>query len=74
MLPFEVDPSLSWTERIARNANALVNTAVFDHTGHPALTVPVGTQDGLPVGLQFVGPQFAEQTLYRVGAAAQGAE
>jgi amidase len=73
MLPFAADDSLTWLERIARNADALVNTAVFDHTGNPALTVPCGTRRGLPVGVQFVGPRFAEPTLYRVGAALEGA-
>ena len=31
------------------------NTAVFDATGHPALTVPCGLSEGLPVGLMLVG-------------------
>jgi amidase len=60
---------LPWMERVARNADVLVNTAVFDHTGHPALTVPCGGHGGLPVGLQLVGPHFAEARLYRVAAA-----
>jgi len=36
----------------------------------PAISVPVGeTDDGLPVGLQLVGPAFAERTIIRAGSA-----
>jgi aspartyl-tRNA(Asn)/glutamyl-tRNA(Gln) amidotransferase subunit A len=37
--------------------------------GLPGLNVPVGLSQGLPVGLQLIGPQFAENTLFRVGHA-----
>jgi len=33
----------------------------------PALSVPVGTADGLPVGLQVVGPRFADVEVLRIG-------
>jgi amidase len=48
------------------------NTGVFDFTGHPALSVPCGLVDGLPVGLQLVGPHFSESRLLRVAAAIEG--
>ncbi|MFL5961049.1 MAG: Asp-tRNA(Asn)/Glu-tRNA(Gln) amidotransferase subunit GatA [Gaiellaceae bacterium] len=35
--------------------------------GLPGLSVPCGLSEGLPVGLQLVGPQFAENTLFRIG-------
>jgi aspartyl-tRNA(Asn)/glutamyl-tRNA(Gln) amidotransferase subunit A len=41
--------------------------------GLPGLNVPCGLSDGLPVGLQVVGPQFAENTLFRVGHALERA-
>ena len=41
--------------------------------GLPGLNVPVGLSEGLPVGLQLVGPQFAENTLFRVGHALERA-
>ena len=49
--------------------NMQQNTCPFDVSGHPALTIPCGAVDGLPVGLMLVGRQFDEATLIR---AAQG--
>jgi aspartyl-tRNA(Asn)/glutamyl-tRNA(Gln) amidotransferase subunit A len=37
--------------------------------GLPGLNVPCGLSEGLPVGLQLIGPQFAENRLFRVGHA-----
>jgi aspartyl-tRNA(Asn)/glutamyl-tRNA(Gln) amidotransferase subunit A len=37
--------------------------------GLPGLSIPCGLSEGLPVGLQLVGPQFSENVLYRVAAA-----
>jgi aspartyl-tRNA(Asn)/glutamyl-tRNA(Gln) amidotransferase subunit A len=41
--------------------------------GLPGLSIPCGLSEGLPVGLQLVGPQFSENTLFRVGHALEGA-
>jgi aspartyl-tRNA(Asn)/glutamyl-tRNA(Gln) amidotransferase subunit A len=41
--------------------------------GLPGLNVPCGLSEGLPVGLQLIGPQFAENTLFRAGHALEGA-
>jgi aspartyl-tRNA(Asn)/glutamyl-tRNA(Gln) amidotransferase subunit A len=35
--------------------------------GLPGLNVPCGLSEGLPVGLQLIGPQFSENLLFRVG-------
>jgi aspartyl-tRNA(Asn)/glutamyl-tRNA(Gln) amidotransferase subunit A len=41
--------------------------------GLPGLNVPCGLSEGLPVGLQLIGPQFAENNLFRVGYALEQA-
>lgn len=39
----------------------------------PAISVPAGLGDGLPVGVQLMAPDGADDRLYRVGAALEGA-
>jgi len=41
--------------------------------GLPGLNVPCGLSEGLPVGLQLIGPQFSENTLFAVGHALERA-
>ena len=43
------------------------NTTPFNLTGHPALSVPCGVRNGLPVGLQFVARHWDERLLCRLG-------
>lgn len=42
----------------------LGNTAGFDATGHPAMSIPCACDEGLPIGLQLVGRYFAEADIY----------
>jgi aspartyl-tRNA(Asn)/glutamyl-tRNA(Gln) amidotransferase subunit A len=41
--------------------------------GLPGLNIPCGLSEGLPVGMQLVGPQLSENTLFRVGHALERA-
>lgn len=41
--------------------------------GLPGLNIPCGLSEGLPVGLQLIGPQFAENTLFRAAHALEKA-
>jgi len=41
--------------------------------GLPGLNIPCGLSEGLPVGLQLVGPQLSENVLFRVGHALEQA-
>jgi amidase len=56
-------------ERVARALEMIPNTAPFDVTGHPAINVPAGLVDGLPVGLMLVGRHWEEATLLRAARA-----
>lgn len=58
-------------DRMTRGGGTeLLNTCALDLSGHPALTVPWGTGDeGLPTGIQVVGPLFGEEVVYRAGFA-----
>jgi aspartyl-tRNA(Asn)/glutamyl-tRNA(Gln) amidotransferase subunit A len=41
--------------------------------GLPGLSIPCGLSEGLPVGLQLIGPQYSENTLFRAGHALETA-
>ena len=46
-----------------------LNTCQFNATGHPAISIPCGQVDGLPVGLMLVGRYYDEKTIYRAAYA-----
>lgn len=52
-------------ENVARALEMIANTAPFDSTGHPAMSIPCGLVDGLPVGMMLVGRRYEEATIYR---------
>jgi amidase len=54
---------------VVRALGNMHNTAPFDATGHPALSVPCGFSEGLPVGLMLVGRCYDDETVLRVGHA-----
>jgi len=62
-------PDAPREEIIARAFEPLANTQPFDHSHHPALSLPCGMSKGLPVGLMLVGRAYEEATLYRAAHA-----
>jgi amidase len=62
-------PNASIEEGIAAAWSPIVNTQNFDHSHHPAVSIPCGTVSGLPVGMMLVGRAWEESTLYRAAAA-----
>ncbi|MBO0688014.1 MAG: amidase [Candidatus Dormibacteraeota bacterium] len=58
-------PDASREEYTARALEMIPNTAPFDVTGHPAMSVPCGVSEGLPVGLMLIGRKGEESTILR---------
>src|SRR5437899_2576132 len=58
---------------IQRAFEMVPNTAPFNASGHPAMSLPCGMSNGLPVGLMLIGRYFDEPTIYRAAAAFEGA-
>jgi aspartyl-tRNA(Asn)/glutamyl-tRNA(Gln) amidotransferase subunit A len=46
-----------------------VCTIPVNIAGLPSISIPGGMSEGLPVGLQFIGPQFGDTTVIRAAAA-----
>ncbi len=44
-------------------------TVTINIAGIPGLSVPAGFSNGLPVGIQILGPQFSEGKLFQIGHA-----
>jgi amidase len=54
---------------LQRSFEFLVNTPSFDVTHHPAMTLPCGLSDGLPIGMMLVAKHFDESSIYRAAHA-----
>jgi aspartyl-tRNA(Asn)/glutamyl-tRNA(Gln) amidotransferase subunit A len=66
----EEDPHAAPESSLAMSVQLTRFTNPFNVTGFPALSVPCGfTRDGLPAGLQFVGPPGGEAEVLRAGEA-----
>jgi amidase len=56
-------------EIIARAFEMVGSTCQFDVTGHPAMSIPCGLADGLPVGLMLVARDYNESVIYQAASA-----
>jgi amidase len=54
---------------VARALEMITNTAPFDISHHPAMAIPCGMSDGLPISMMLVGKYFDEATIYRAAYA-----
>jgi aspartyl-tRNA(Asn)/glutamyl-tRNA(Gln) amidotransferase subunit A len=43
-----------------------VCTLPINIAGLPAISIPAGFADGLPIGMQLIGKPFGEETLLRI--------
>jgi aspartyl-tRNA(Asn)/glutamyl-tRNA(Gln) amidotransferase subunit A len=58
--------------RRVRTRVALLSCAMaFSQLDGPAVSVPIGRSEGLPIGLQVIGRPHAEETVLRIAAAAE---
>ena len=55
----------------AAKENATANTNPANVTGHPAISVPAGVlaSNGVPFGIQFLGPRYRDDLLLALAAA-----
>ncbi len=67
------DPGCDAATFVGRALEMNANTAPFNATGLPALSVPCAKRNGLPVGMMLVGQDFSEALLYRAAAAFEAA-
>ena len=50
-----------------------VCTLPINIAGLPAISIPAGFADGLPIGMQIIGKPFSEETLLKIAYAYQQA-
>jgi amidase len=62
-------PDATRAEYAVAAGTTILNTAPFDATGHPAMSIPCGLVDGLPVGMMLIGRHGAEATILRAAHA-----
>jgi aspartyl-tRNA(Asn)/glutamyl-tRNA(Gln) amidotransferase subunit A len=69
-----VSPTLPW--KLGEKTNdplkmylSDIYTVTANLAGIPGLSIPCGFDNGLPVGMQILGPQFSEKLLFQVGHA-----
>jgi amidase len=69
-LPFTAQEVLPYdaplAEYLPRALSMIGNTAPFDVTGHPAISVPAPLVDGLPCGMMIIGKHFDDANVLRV--------
>jgi amidase len=60
--------------RIKRAHDNFANPPAFDVTGHPALSIPCGLSNELPVGMMLVGKHYDEASIYKAAFTFEQAE
>jgi aspartyl-tRNA(Asn)/glutamyl-tRNA(Gln) amidotransferase subunit A len=69
VMPTVITPSLQIGDTAA-GINLFRNTNLFNVFGLPAISVPCGfTTNGLPIGLQIIGPHWSEENVLRLAHA-----
>ena len=70
ILPTTLTPALPFSDFNGATATwTPMLTIPFNITGQPALSLPIGFSNGLPLGMQIVGNMGADDTICRIGHA-----
>jgi len=65
-----IPPADATPATILGNAlDMLTNTCPFDSTGHPSMSIPIGTSGGLPIGMMITGRMGEDDTVLRAAQA-----
>ena len=73
LVGWETEPDDPW-EQFDRAARFTPFTAAFNVTGQPAMSLPLHwSAEGLPIGVQLVGPPLGDALLFRVGSQLEAA-
>ena len=67
LVGWETEPDDPW-EQFDRAARFTPFTAAFNVTGQPAMSLPLYWSEGLPIGVQLVGPPLGDALLFRVAS------
>ena len=62
-------PDCSIALYVRRAFEMVGNTAPFNASGLPAMSIPCGLSEGLPIGMMLVGPRHGEMTIYQAAHA-----
>ncbi|WP_320203194.1 amidase [Agrobacterium rosae] len=65
------DENASLEEYMSLTLNMIANTTPHCVTGHPAISVPCGLSDDIPIGLMLVGRHFDDLTVLQVADAVE---
>lgn len=65
----ETREELTPDQMITLAFNTILNTCQFNISGHPAMSIPCGRRDGLPVGMMLVARHFNEPAIYQAAHA-----
>ena len=57
--------SKSPSEIISKALSNIYNTCPFNLTGHPAMSVPVPNDSGLPIGMMLIGRYWEDDLVLR---------
>jgi len=73
-VPFRATPippsGAPFREIVSRARDRIdANTALFDASGHPALSIPCGLVDDLPIGMMLIGRHWDDAIVLRAGKA-----